>query len=93
MVPVGKTRRKKPLRKPSGRWEGDFKMEIKATGWESMTWINLPRHMNRQRYLLNTVNTLPFSKNGSKFFDYAREYYLLQKDIALLVCVVGRSKN
>jgi hypothetical protein len=24
----GKTRRKKPLRKPSGRWKGDFKMEI-----------------------------------------------------------------
>lgn len=43
----GKTRRNKPLRKPSGRWEGDFKMEIKATGWESMAWINLPMHMNK----------------------------------------------
>jgi len=28
----GKGRRKKPLRKPSDRWEGDFKMEIQATG-------------------------------------------------------------
>jgi len=43
----GKTRRKKRLRKPSGRWEGDFKMEIKATGWENRAWINLPRYMNK----------------------------------------------
>ena len=44
---TGKTRRKKPLRKPSGRWESDFKMEIKTTGWEIMAWINLPRHTNK----------------------------------------------
>jgi hypothetical protein len=42
----GKTRRKKPLRKPSGRWEGDFKIEIKAIGWESMAWINLSKYTN-----------------------------------------------
>jgi hypothetical protein len=32
---------KRPLRRPTCRWEDNIKMDIKDMGWESVNWINL----------------------------------------------------
>jgi hypothetical protein len=39
---VGKPQGKRPLRRPSCRWEDNIKMDLKKTKVEGMDWIHLP---------------------------------------------------
>jgi hypothetical protein len=38
---VGKPEGKRPLSKPSRRWEGSIKMNLREIGWGGMNWTKL----------------------------------------------------
>jgi hypothetical protein len=54
---VGKPEGKRPLEKPrrTPKWEDNFKIDLKATGWGGMDWIHLARDRDQQRALVNMV--------------------------------------
>jgi hypothetical protein len=40
-VLVGEPEAKRSLGRPRCRWEGNFEIDIKGTGWEGLDWIDL----------------------------------------------------
>jgi len=46
-VSVGKSERKRPLRKPRHRWEDNIKLELQEVGWRCMGWFDLAQDMDR----------------------------------------------
>jgi hypothetical protein len=40
-VLVGKPERKRPLGRPSSRWEDNIEMDLQEVGWGCMDWIDL----------------------------------------------------
>jgi len=54
-VLVGKPEGKRPLGRPSRRWEDNIKMDIQEVGCESMDWIELVQDRERWRALVCTV--------------------------------------
>ena len=54
-VLVGKYEGKRPLGKPSCRWEGNIKMDIQEAECGGMDWIELAQVSNRWRALVNAV--------------------------------------
>jgi hypothetical protein len=44
---MGKPEGRVQLVKPSHRWEDNFKMDLKETGWEAVDWINLAHDRNK----------------------------------------------
>jgi hypothetical protein len=40
-VLVGKSRGKRPLRRPRCRWEDNIKMDLREIGWGVVDWIHL----------------------------------------------------
>jgi len=44
---VGKHEGKRPLGRPSHRWEDNFKMDLQEVGWGDMDWINLTQDKGR----------------------------------------------
>jgi len=55
-VLVGKPEEgKRPLGRPSRRWEDNIKMDIQEVGCESMDWIELVQDRERWRALVCTV--------------------------------------
>jgi hypothetical protein len=55
---VGKPERRKPLGRPSRRWEDNIKMDLREVGWGGMDWINLAQDRERWRALVNAVMNL-----------------------------------
>jgi hypothetical protein len=47
---VGKTRRKRPLRR-----EDNIKMDLREIGWGGVDWIHLAQDRDQWRALVNTV--------------------------------------
>jgi hypothetical protein len=38
---VGKPERKRPLERPTRRWEDNIKMDVAEMGWEGVDWVHL----------------------------------------------------
>jgi len=47
MVLVGKPERKRPLGRPSRRWEDNIKMDLQEVGCGGMGWIELAQDTDR----------------------------------------------
>jgi hypothetical protein len=41
---VGEPERKRPLGRPTGRWEDGIKMDLRDTGWEVLEWIHVAHY-------------------------------------------------
>jgi hypothetical protein len=58
-VLVGKPEGKRPLGRPSCRWEDNIKINLQAVGWGGdMDWTDLAQNPDRWRELVNTVINL-----------------------------------
>jgi len=55
---VGKSRRKRPLGRPRGRWEDDIKMDLQEVGCGGMDWIEQAQDRDRWWALVNAVMNL-----------------------------------
>jgi hypothetical protein len=52
---VEKYEGKRPLVRPSCRWEHNIKIVLRKIEWEGVDWIHLAQHRVRLRTLVNTV--------------------------------------
>ena len=60
MVLLGKTQGKRPLGKPSRRWEDNIKMYLQEVGCGVMYWIKLAQDRDRWRAIVSGVMNLRF---------------------------------
>jgi hypothetical protein len=52
---VGKPEGKRPMWRPSCRWEDDIKMDLQEVGCGGMDWIEVAQEKDRWRALVNAV--------------------------------------
>jgi hypothetical protein len=52
---VEKPEEKRPLGRPSRRWDDGIRMDLKETGCGSIEWIQLAQDRDRRWALVNTV--------------------------------------
>jgi uncharacterized protein YebE (UPF0316 family) len=52
---VGKPEGKRPLGRPSRRWEDDIKMDLQEVGCGVIDWIELAQDSERWRAFMNAV--------------------------------------
>jgi len=52
---VGQPEGKRPLGRPSHRWEDNINMNLQVVGWRGMDWIDLDQDRNRWRALVNVI--------------------------------------
>jgi hypothetical protein len=52
---VGKHEGKRPLGKPSHRWENNIKLDLQEVGWGGIEWIDLAQDRDRCRALVSGV--------------------------------------
>jgi hypothetical protein len=57
-VLVGRPEGKKPLRRPTRRWEGNIKMDLREIGIDGANWIQLAQDRVQWRACVNTVTNL-----------------------------------
>jgi 3-oxoacyl-ACP reductase-like protein len=55
---VGKPEGMRPLGRPRRRWEDNIKMDLQVVGCAGMDWIELVRHRDRWRAVVNAVVNL-----------------------------------
>jgi hypothetical protein len=55
---VGRPEGRRPLGRPTRRWEDSIKMDLQEVGWEGMGWIELAQDRDRWRALVNAVMNL-----------------------------------
>jgi hypothetical protein len=56
-VLVGKPEGKRPLGRPSNRWEDGIKMDLRETGW-GVEWFHVAQDRDRWRAVVNAVMNL-----------------------------------
>ena len=61
-VLVGKPEGKRPLGRPSRRWEDNIKMDLQEVRCGFMDWIDLAQDKDRWRALVNAVMKVRFHK-------------------------------
>jgi hypothetical protein len=49
---------KRPLGRPTRRWEENIKMDLQEVGWGCMDWIDLAQDRDRRRALVNAEMNL-----------------------------------
>ena len=54
-VLVGKPEGKRPLGRPSRRWEDNIKMDLQVVGWGRGDWMELAQDRDRWRALVGTA--------------------------------------
>ena len=59
---VGKTEGKRPLGKPTRRWEDNIKMDLEEVGGCCEDWMELAQDRDRWRELMGTVMNLRVPK-------------------------------
>jgi hypothetical protein len=57
-VLVGKSEGRRPLGRPTHRWEDNIKMGLHEVGWCGMDWIDLAQDRDRWQALVNAVINL-----------------------------------
>jgi hypothetical protein len=57
-ISVGKPKGKRPLGRPTCRWEDNVKVDLRETRWSGMDWIDLAQNRGQWRALVNTVMNL-----------------------------------
>jgi hypothetical protein len=57
-VLVGKPEGKRPLGRPSSRWEDGIRMDLRDTGLEGVDWIRLAQDRERWRAVVSAVMNL-----------------------------------
>jgi hypothetical protein len=57
-VLVGKPERKRPLGRPSRRWEDNIKMDVQEVGGGRGNWMELAQDRDRWRALMSMVKNL-----------------------------------
>jgi hypothetical protein len=57
-VLVGKPEGKRPLGRPTHRWEDNIKMDLQDVGCRGVGWIELSQDWDRWRALVNAVMNL-----------------------------------
>jgi hypothetical protein len=57
-VVLGKPEGKRPLGRPSRRWEDNIKMDLQEVGYGGMDWIDLAQDREKWRALVNAVMNL-----------------------------------
>jgi hypothetical protein len=55
---VGKPEGKRPLGRPTDKWEDNIRMGIIESGWEVVDWIHLAQDRDQWRAVMNTVMKL-----------------------------------
>ena len=55
---MGKPEGRRPLGRPTRRWEDNIKIDPREVGWGGMDWINLAQDRERWRALVNAVMNL-----------------------------------
>jgi hypothetical protein len=55
---VRKPERKRSLRRPRHRWEGNIRMDPREIGWKDVDWIHLAEDMGQWRAVVNMVMNL-----------------------------------
>ena len=63
-VLVGKPEGKRPLGRPSRRWEDNIKMDLQEVGGGCGDWMELAQDRDMWRALVNTVMKLRIPKMG-----------------------------
>jgi hypothetical protein len=56
---VGKSEGKRPLGKPTHKWEDNIKMDLQEVRYEGIDWIDLAQDRNRKWALVNPVMKPP----------------------------------
>jgi hypothetical protein len=57
-ISVEKPAGKRPLGRPTRRWEDNIRMGLREIGWGGMDWIDLAQDRDQWRALVNTVMNL-----------------------------------
>jgi hypothetical protein len=57
-VLVGRPEGKRPLRRPTRRYEDNIKMDLRETGIDGANWIQLAQNRVQWRAFVNTVMNL-----------------------------------
>jgi hypothetical protein len=81
-VLVGKPEGKRPLGRPSCRWEDNIKMDLQEVRCGGMDWIDLAQDRDRWQALVNCGNEPSGSMRCGKFLDWLETSWLLKKDPA-----------
>jgi hypothetical protein len=66
---VGLRSGNKTLGSSKCRWENSIKMYIKGKVWSSESWMDLVRHVDQWRALLNIVSSLRVPLNARNIFE------------------------
>jgi len=49
---AGNREGKRPVGRPSSRWEDDVKMNFREVGWQGVDWVHLTSYRDRWRCLV-----------------------------------------
>jgi hypothetical protein len=66
---VGPPEGKRPLRRPSHRWEDNINMDLREIGSGGMDWIDLAQDRDQERVLVNKMMNLRVPKYVGKFLS------------------------
>jgi hypothetical protein len=64
---VGRPEGKRPLGRPSRRWEHNSTTDLMEIGWEGVDWIHVAQDRDQWRAVVNTVINLSVPQKAGSF--------------------------